>query len=486
MRLPSWIALVAAMALAGCNVTPSARAPSVALPAQFGDGGGGVQPTTQWWREFKDPLLDRLEADVDVANPDLAAALASYQAARADAEAATSGLFPEVDFSGDLSYNKQSAHRPLRSSTQPTYYGANQIGAGVAGYEVDVWGRVRDLIKAADANAQAVGDALAFARLSLHAELARDYVELRGLDAQAKVLADTIKAYGSALQLTRDRLNAKIAPPIDEQRAEAQFQTAQAQATDLSVRRAELVDAIATLTGQPAAGFRLPPNGGALPYPRRPRAVPGDVLRRRPDVAQAERVTVAEANLAGAAAAARYPRFTIGLLGGAQDTGLDLLNLQNTMFSLGPSMTVPLFDFGLREAELQRAQALFRASAAHYRATVLNAVREVQDDLSAVRWLAKEESESSAAATAAGKALGMALSLYRDGAASYLDVITAQNVALLAQQAPIAVRTRMLQTNIALILALGGGWSVGDTVPAPTVADLARDDWKVPNGSSKP
>jgi NodT family efflux transporter outer membrane factor (OMF) lipoprotein len=463
------------------------HAPSPALPSQFSDAGaGGSAPGTMWWRSFRDATLDRLEADVDAANPDLAAALASYQAARANAEAATSGLFPEVDFNGGLSYNKQSANRPLRSKSQPTYYGANQVEAGVAAYEVDVWGRVSDLVKAADANAQAVGDALAYARLSLHAELARDYVELRGVDAQAKVLADTIKAYGSALQLTRDRLGAKIAPPIDEQRAEAQLDTAQAQATDLSVRRTQLVDAIATLAGKPAAGFRLAPTAGVVPYPRRPRAVPGDVLRRRPDVAQAERATVVQAELAGAAAAARYPRFTIGLLGGTQDTGLDLLNPQNTLFSLGPSMTVPLFDFGLREAELQRAQALFRASAAHYRATVLNAVREVQDDLSALRWLAQEESQSAAAAAAAGKALNMAMALYRDGAASYLDVITAQNVSLLAEQAPIAVRTRLLQTNIALILALGGGWSANETVPAPTIADLARDDWKYVSWKTTP
>ena len=135
---------------------------------------------------------------------------------------------------------------------------------------------------------------------------------------------------------------------------------------------------------------------------------------------------------------------------------------------------------------MQRAQALFRASAAHYRATVLNAVREVQDDLSALRWLAQEESQSAAAAAAAGKALNMAMALYRDGAASYLDVITAQNVSLLAEQAPIAVRTRLLQTNIALILALGGGWSANETVPAPTIADLARDDWKYVSWKTTP
>jgi NodT family efflux transporter outer membrane factor (OMF) lipoprotein len=460
MRHWLWLALGAAFCVSGCEVGPHLAAPSVALPSGFSDdGGGGPRPGAEWWRTFKDPLLNQLEADVDAANPDLAAALANYDAAKSNADAAASGLFPELDFSGGISGNKQSANRPLRSKNQPTYYGANQIGAGIAAYEVDVWGRVRDLVKAADANAAAAGDALEFARVSLHAELARDYIELRGLDMQAKVLGDTIKVYASALQLTQDRLNAKIAPPIDEQRAQTQLETARAQATDLSVRRGALVDAIATLAGKPAAGFRIAPSPTPLAYPRRPRAVPGDVLRRRPDVALAEHQTLAAAALVGAAAAARYPRFTIGLLGGTQDTGLDLLNAQNTLFSLGPSMSVPLFDFGLREAEQKRAEAGFRADAARYRSTVLNAMREVQDDLSALRYLALEESQSQAAATAANKALDMAMALYRDGAASYLDVVTAQNTALLAQQAPIAVRTRELQTNVALVLALGGGWT---------------------------
>ena len=280
MKTCLWVGLAAL--LAGCDAIPLTPAPIAAVPAHYDDAGAeGSAPAALWWRDFRDLTLNRLEAEVDAANPDLAAALASYQAARANAEAATSGLFPEVDFNGGLSYNRQSDNRPLRSKNQPTYYGANQVEAGVAGYEIDVWGRVRDLIKAADANAQAVGDALAYARLSLHAELARDYVELRGLDAQAQVLADTIKAYQSALQLTRDRLSAKIAPPIDEQRAQAQLATAQAQATDLSVRRPALVSAIGTLAGKPAPGFHLPPNGVVLPYPRRPRAVPPRGSSRR-------------------------------------------------------------------------------------------------------------------------------------------------------------------------------------------------------------
>ncbi|MDE3174674.1 MAG: efflux transporter outer membrane subunit [Pseudomonadota bacterium] len=455
-----WVGLGSALLLQGCDFAPDYQAPAVAMASQFSDApGGGTAVGAYWWRSFRDSTLDRLEADVDAANPDLAAALGAYQAAQARTEAATSGLFPEIDFGGTLSGNKQSANRPLRSSRQPTYFGANQIFAGVASYELDVWSRIGDLVKAAHANEQAASDALANARAELHAELARDYIDLRGLDAQAKLLADTITVYRSALQLTRERLNAKIAPPIDEQRAETQLDGAEAQASDLGLRRAALVDAIATLAGKSAAGFHLPTAPASIGFPRRPRAVPGDVLRRRPDVAQAEHEAIAASALIGAARAAEFPKFSIGLLGGTQDTGLNLLSLPNSMFSVGPSISAPIFDFGLREAQLKEAQAQFKIAAEHYRSTVLRALKEVQDDLSALRWLADESRQSDAAAAAASRALDMSMALYRDGAASYLDVVTAQNAALDAHRAAIGVRTRQLESNVALILALGGGWS---------------------------
>ncbi len=368
------------------------------------------------------------------------------------------GLFPEVDFGGGLSANKQSANRPLRSKTQPTYYGANQIFAGVAAFELDIWGRVADLVKAAKANAEAAGDALANARLSLHAELARDYVALRGLDAQAKLLADTIGIYQSALNLTQKRLDAKIAPPIDAERAKTQLEGVKAQASDLALRRTALVDAIATLAGKPASGYRLAPEPAPMVFPRRPRAAPGELLLRRPDVAEAEREAAATSAIIGAAKANMYPKFTIALLDGTQDTSLRLLDPINTFYTIGPSMSVPLFDAGLREAELKQAQAQAKEAAEHYRSTVLNAVREVQDYISALRWLADEATQTSAAAAAAGKALDMSMALYRDGAASYLDVVTAQDAALSAQRAAIAVHTRQMDAYVGLLLSLGGGW----------------------------
>jgi len=463
MKRRIWIGVFAALPLAACEFAPDYRPPAVALPSQFTDAagasGGVVAPAGEWWRSFGDVRLNQLEADVDVANPDLAAAYAAYQFAKARANAAVAGLFPEVDFGGSLSADKQSANRPLRSKDQPTFYGANQAAAQVAGYELDIWGRVADLVKAAKLNSEAAGAALANARLGLHAELARDYVDLRGLDAQAKFLADVIRVYQSALDLTQQRLDAKIAPPIDAQRATSQLEVAKAQLSDLAARRTALVDAIATLAGKPAAGFKLAPEPAPMTFPRRPRAVPGDVLRRRPDVAEAERNAAAANELIGVAKANMYPKFTLSLIAGTQDTSIRLLDPANTFYSIGPSMSVPLFDAGLREAEVKEAVAQAKIAEEQYRSTVLNAVREVQDDLSALRWLADEAQQSQAAATAAKRALDMSMALYRDGAASYLDVVTAQDEMLLAERAAIGVRNSELDAYVGLLLALGGGWA---------------------------
>jgi outer membrane protein, multidrug efflux system len=463
MRLRALLGLPVALTLAGCELAPNYQPPSVALPSYYAnavDGpAGGADPGREWWRSFHEAELDRLEGQVDAANPDLAAALAAYQASSASAAAATSGMYPELDVGGGVSYNRQSDNRPLRSKTQPTFYGANQLYGTVASYEIDLWGRVRDIVTAANATAQASQDTFVEAREELHAQLARDYVDLRGLDSEAKLFADTIDNYRSALDLTRTRFEAKIAPPIDEQRAQNQLSDAEAQASDLALRRTALVDAIATLAGKAAANYSIAPASQPMAFPLRPRSAPGDVLRRRPDVAAAERDAAAASALIGSARASLYPKFTIGLLGGSQDTALRLFAPGNGDFTVGPSVSAPLFDFGLRKAEIEEARAQFKVAAAKYRSVVLRAVKEVQDNLSALHWLALESQQTDEAAAAARNASDMSMALYRNGAASYLDVVTAQNAALSAERAAIALHARQLEANVALMLALGAGWT---------------------------
>jgi multidrug efflux system outer membrane protein len=461
MKWRPWFAASIALALGGCDFAPRYTPPSVATPSKFKDepaGDGTLPASGEWWLSFKDRTLNDLQAQVDAANPDLAAAVAANDAAVARANAALSAAYPQIDAVPHFLANKQSANRPLRSPNQPTYYGDNLIGAQTS-YEIDIWGRVRDLVNSANANAEASADALADARLELHAELARDYVNLRGFDEQAKLFADTITIYRSALKLTQDRLAANIASPVDVDRAQAQLSSAEALLSDLTLERATLENSIAALVGKSAASFSVKRSSRRLPLPKAPKTVPADVLRGRPDVAQAERVTAAASEQIGASRANFFPRLSLIALGGTQDTNFRLFNPNNLFGTIGPSIDIPLFDAGLRQAELQISKAQFTEAAEDYRATVLRAMKEVQDELSSLRWLAQEYNETTTAATAARKAADLSLTLYRDGASSYLDVVTAQSVALDAERLAIALRTRQLVADIGLMLALGGGWA---------------------------
>ena len=462
MKWRTWLAAPIALALGGCDFAPRYAPPSVAAPSRFKDemaGGGALPVTGEWWVAFHDRTLNELQAQVDAANPTLAAAVAANDEAVARANAALSSAYPQIDGVPHFLANKQSGNRPLRSAGQPTYFGDNALAVQTA-YEIDIWGRVRDIVNSANATAEASADALADARLELHAELARDYVNLRGLDDEAKLFADTIAIYRSALKLTQDRLAANIASPVDVDRAQAQLSSAEAQLSDLSLNRATLENSIAALVGKPAASFSISRSSRRLPAPRPPRAVPADVLRNRPDVAQAERLTAAASELIGASRANFFPKLSLLALGGTQDTNFRLFNPNNLFGTIGPSIDIPLFDAGLRQAELAIAKAQFTQAAENYRSTVLGAMKEVQDQLSSLRWLADEYNQTTTAATAARKAADLSLTLYRDGASSYLDVVTAQSTALEAERLAIVLHTRQLVADIGLMLALGGGWTV--------------------------
>jgi NodT family efflux transporter outer membrane factor (OMF) lipoprotein len=456
------------LGLAGCNLAPPYRAPVVAIPTSYKEAGpwqqarpADSQPRGTWWNEFGDRTLDGLEAQVDEANPDLVAAEAAYTQARALAAEAEAGLFPYLEVGGSLSGNRQSANRPLRSGSQPTYYGANTIYTQ-ASYEVDLWGAVRNAVASGKAQAQAGAATLESVRLILHAELASDYVLLRGLDAEIKLLDDTVVAYNRALELTRNRAAGAIASGLDVSRAETQLDTARAQKSDVIARRAVLEHAIARLVGLPASTFSLPPDVTAIPVPSVPSGVPSSLLLRRPDIAAAERRAASANALIGVAEAAFYPRFTIAAGGGFQDTGLNLLSLPNSFWSIGPAISLPIFEGGLLRAQEAVVKAQFDAAAADYKATVLDAFQEVEDNLARLHWLSQEAKEEDAAVVAAQRTLGLSMNLYRDGAVSYLEVVTAQTAALDAQRAALNLRTQRLAATVGLIRALGGGWSTAD------------------------
>ena len=478
------VAITPAFFLAACDLAPDYKPPAMEIPTQFKESGifkpatpGDDQPRGPWWRSFNDHVLNDLEPQVEVANQDLAAALAIIDQARALAAKAEAGLFPVIQSNGLLSANKQSAHRPLRKANTPTttqglvetlltnrplnepdHFGNNVINLQ-ASYEIDLWGRVRNAVAAGEALTEASAADLETIRLSLQAELARNYIGLRGLDSEEKLLSDTIATYKEALELTKARVTGQIASPMDVSRAEAQLETTRAQLSELSARRALFEHAIATLVGKPASVFSIHMAGMPTSLPTLPAGVPSTLLQRRPDIAAAERRVAAANQSIGIARAAFFPRVTINLAGGTQDTGINLLNFRNSIWSVGPAITLPIFDGGARLADLAGAEAAYAETIARYRGVVLRSIEEVEDNLATLRWLKKEARSIDATVVSTKKVLDISLTLYRDGAVTYLDVVSAQTAALDARRAALELRIRQLQATVALTLALGGGWS---------------------------
>jgi NodT family efflux transporter outer membrane factor (OMF) lipoprotein len=428
-------------------------------------------PRRDWWRDYGDPTLDMLEGQIDAANPDLAASVARYDQARAYTGELSASFLPEIGLTGSATENRQSAKRPLRSPNQPNDYGANTIGLQ-ASYELDFWGRIRNSVAAGEATAQARGADVETVRLSLHAELASDYVALRELDAELKLLSDTETAYLRAQGLTQARYDAKVASGIDVSRSQSQLQSARALRSDALGQRAVLEHAIASLVGKPAPDFSIAPAVIELPVPNVPTGLPSALLQRRPDIAAAERRVVSANAAIGVAKAAFYPNISLSLNGGFQDTGggLGLLAAPFSFWSVGPSLVMPLFEGGARHAAEAQAYAARDEAGGDYRATVLSAFQEVEDNLALLNHLGQEAQDEQLAVSAAQKAADLSLTLYHDGAASYLDVVVAQTDALQAERTLLDLKTRRLQADIRLVRAVGGGWSTAD-LPSQEVVD---------------
>ena len=330
-------------------------------------------------------------------------------------------------------------------------------------YEIDLWGRVRRTVNASREEAQAVAADLATATLSIQTELAYDYFELRAADAQKQLLDDTVKAYADALQLTENRFEGGASPKSDVAQAKTQLDTARAQQTDIEVQRSQYEHAIATLIGKPPAAFTL----AAMPLhpelPAIPVGLPSQLLERRPDIAAAER-RVEEANeQIGIARAAFFPTVTLGASAGFEGSSiLNWLNWPSRFWAVGPSLAETLFDAGRRHAGSDAAIAGYDASVSAYRQTTLTAFQQVEDNLAALRILEHEEGQQREAVASAEESLQIFINRYQGGVDNYLQVITAQTIALTNQRNEIDIQRRRMDASVLLIKAIGGGWSVKD------------------------
>ncbi|MGB8517893.1 MAG: efflux transporter outer membrane subunit [Gallionella sp.] len=473
MKLTRLSASIFVSLLFGCSEAPVYKAPDIPAPEQYKETTTIWQPAQpaddlsrgEWWKSYQDATLDSLVTRLDAANADLAAAVAHYDQATAYAEQAQAGLFPTLSAGSYMTRNQQSQTRALRSANQPNVYGDQALGLA-ANYEVDVWGRVRNLVQSGEAAQQAAAADLESVHLSLRAELANNYLALRILDAQAKQLVDANKAYATALELTQNRFHGGVSSELDVSRAKVQLETTQAKLSDTIATRALYEHAIATLVGESASGFTLAPDVVSLQVPNIPVNVPATLLQRRPDIAAAERRMAASNAQIGVVKSAFYPSINLAAAGGyesAKQTGW--LNAPNLFWTIGPNVLFTIFDAGRRQAVVAQAEASFRVDGAKYRSTVLHAFQDVEDNLSLLNHLTEESVSLNAAVTDTQRTLDIAMNRYREGVASYLEVVTAQAVAEQVQLDELNLRKRRLQASVNLIRALGGGWDAASLSP---------------------
>ncbi|WP_338421369.1 efflux transporter outer membrane subunit [Acetobacter conturbans] len=457
-----YISIFSLFLLCGCNLAPDYRKPTLPpLPATFKEAGPWtpVKPDDAtgrgaWWSVMADAGLDRLEERIEHGSPQLAAAVARYDQARALVRRARAEFFPEIDTTASV-----QRERTL-FTTAGTYYNYRDYAAGgIVSWEPDLWGRIRNLVAAARADAQASAADLGAVRLSLEAELGEDYFQLRGLDASISLLRKTVEAYAAALDLTTKRFTGGAANELDVGRAKTQLASTQSRLEQQVANRALLENAIAVLIGEQPSVFSIEPSGDFPSAPVIPIMTPSHLLERRPDVAAAERHMMAANARIGVARAAFFPNITLSATGGSATTTGALLSAGTGVWALGPALaTLAVFDGGRRFADLAVMHGQYAESAANYQQTALNAFREVEDQLSLLNHLADASSRQEEAVSAAERTDHLATIQYREGAVDYLQVVIAQTAELQAREDMITVNTRRLVAAIDLVRALGGGW----------------------------
>ena len=458
--------------LVGCAVGPDYKRPeaTATMPAAYSAVTNGWKvaepqahlPKGKWWEVFGDENLNDLEGKAATANQELKAAVASFDEARAVADVTRSQLFPQIGISPSAMGHRNSANQPLQghaggSSNTTTY--ADLIAPLNLSYEVDLWGRVRRSVESARAQQQASADDLEGVRLAIEAEVATDYFTLRALDAETDLLSSNIDVFGKSLELTQNRRTGGVASDLDVAEAETVLRTTQAELPAVQLQRAQFEHALAVLTGQAASAFTVPERRLDAPAPVIPSGLPSQLLERRPDIAAAERRMAAANASIGVAKGAFFPAIQLNGLAGFESLHLgSLFDWQSRFWSLGPSLTMPLFDAGQNSANLRAARASYQQAVASYRQTVLVAFADVEDNLAAQEFLARQGDAEAAALRAARKQFEVADNRYRAGLITFLDVATAENSALEIERTAVQLRGQQLVASVSLVRSLGGGW----------------------------
>ena len=420
-------------------------------------------PHGPWWEIFNDPKLNSFEEQVKISNQNIAMAEAQFRQANAMVQAAASSYFPTITANPAATRSLRSSN-VVQSTTPPGVNTVYNAPLNISSWELDVWGRIRRNVEAAQASAQASAADLEAVRLSVHAALAQNYFLVRVLDRQKQLLDATVQAYRRSLELATNQYKSGIVSRADVLQAETQLKTIQAQAIDIGVQRAQTEHAVALLAGRPASDFSIPVSPLDTTPPSIPVGVPSELLERRPDIAGAERRVAAANARIGVAKAAYFPTVTLtGAMGYQSVDSFNWFAWPSRFWSVGPAIAETLFDGGLRGAMSDQARAVYDANVASYRQIVLTGFQEVEDNLAALRILEQEAFAQDEAVTTARKSLEFSLNQYKQGTVSYLNVITAQVAVLNSEKTALSILGRRMTASVLLIKALGGDWKISST-----------------------
>jgi NodT family efflux transporter outer membrane factor (OMF) lipoprotein len=456
------IILVILMVISGCAVGPDYKRPDAPVPSSFKELKGWREALprdqeikTKWWEAFGDPILNSLVEQVNVSNQSIALAESQYRQAQALVRLARANYFPTVDAGVSYTHSLPPGGKGAYNAVDQ-----HQVSLGAA-WELDLWGKVRRQVEGSSASAEASFADLQAMRLSMQTELALNYFQLRILDAQKKNLEEAVAAYGKALDLTQNRYKAGVAAKADVAAAQTQLKTTEAQAIDAGIQRAQLEHSLSILIGKPPANFSLPPVPFVVPQIQIPVGIPSDLLERRPDIASAERKMAAANAQIGVAKAAYYPSLSLsGSLGYQSAQLASLFTSPSFFWALGPTaLAATLFDGGARKAQTEQAMAAYDGTVAFYRQTVLAGFQNVEDNLVALRILDEEAQVQELAVKSAQESVTLTTNQYKAGIVSYLNVVTAQTIALTNQRTAISISGQRVSAAVLLVKALGGGWS---------------------------
>jgi NodT family efflux transporter outer membrane factor (OMF) lipoprotein len=466
------LALTLALLVGGCSVGPNYVKPPTVAPASFKEAPADASewkvaqpadafPRGAWWKLFGDPELDALEDQVATANTTIAQAEARFRVARAILKQTRADFYPQA--SATAGVTRARALTTVAGQPGPVpVTGTTYSAIGDASWELDVWGRVRRNVESSRASYAAAKDDLENVKLSMQAELAVDWYMLHGFDAQVALLTTNVDAQAEALKLTNNRHEQGVVSGVDVAQAQTLLETTRAQAIDVAISRAQTEHAIAFLVGKAPADLTIPAAKIGVPPPAVPGMLASELLERRPDVAAAERRAAAASALIGVAIAAYFPTISLDASAGFVSSTLSkLFSAPAFIWSLGPAAVGTLFDGGRKRGVTEQRRAEYDAAVGAYRETALTAFQEVEDQLAAIRLLAMEEKQQAAAVAAAENAVKLAENRYQGGITTYLEVVTAQTVALADERTLVDITTRRMVASVNLVKALGGGFEVG-------------------------